>query len=573
MRGGRGILFCIFIMSICCEAYSQQTVGNTDIEVYSLSGNISFQSHAYTTTQLFDRRETLGALTAANMNYSFLGFSSGLDLRYSTDDNEFRQSMNRFSFFGSYKWARLSAGDVSPNYSQYNLRGTTVRGGELSLTPGDFRFEFTAGRVNRLTPGGSSSGSIPRSFEYERWLYAATVGYGQRNSSNFQFTALYGHDSTESIPDTTGLNLPATRQLGPPAENLAVTPKFQVVVLDDAFRFEAEATVSAYTRDTDSPLISADEAGVPSFLISIFGPRNSTRVSYGGSAETEVDIDPFNLLVSYERIQPGFESMGIRQIRDDQQVITVRPSVHFLDRRVNLDVTYTMSEDNLLGNRISTQKSDNVAVNSSFQVTEKFRLGAGYTRFTSNVSSNDDLSGGHRQLSQVFQLMPSISWIGDGNSHTVSLAGVYQMLESRIPASDGFMMNESSTLTSSVSYNLAMPTGITINGNGNLVLGTAPNSQFRTYGASAGIGYAIFNRTLNVGANVGANLNEFERLNGLENNLNRTMQINGNVTASYRISSMTNIQMNVRLLNNSVTDGDGMGFSEMEGRLQLRQRF
>ena len=265
--------------------------------------------------------------------------------------------------------------------------------------------------------------------------------------------------------------------------------------------------------------------------------------------------------------------MGLRQIRDDQQVITVRPALHFLDRRIRLDVTYTMSEDNLLGNRISTQRSDNIAVNSNFQITEAIRLGAGYTRYTANTISDDELSGGYRQLSQVFQLMPAVSWINNGSSHTVSVAAVYQTLESRFPGVDGFMANESSTVTSTVSYNLAMPTGITINGSGNLVLGEAPDSQFRTFGGNVGASYAFFAQRMNVGVNLGVNLNEFERLNGFENSLNRTMQLNGGITGSYSITSMTSLQLNLRLLNNTIFDGEGMNFSEMEGRLQISQRF
>jgi hypothetical protein len=566
-----GCIWLALLLSGFSNIYSQQTIGDTDIEVYTLTGNVSFQGHGYTTTQDLNRREPLGALTTANFDYSFLGFQSGMDLRYSTDDNRFRQSMNRFSFYGSYKWARLSAGDVNPSYSQYSLRGTMVRGGELSLTPGDFSFEVTAGRTNRLTSSGN--GNVPRSFEYERWIYAATIGYGRQNRSHFRLTALYGKDDTESLPDTTGMNLPSTQALAPPAENLAVTPKFQVLLFDDMFRLGAETTFSAYTRDTDSPVIEAADSELPGFVASVFSPRNSTRLSFAGLAETELDVDPFNLMVSYERIQPGFESMGLRQIRDDQQVITIRPAVHFLNRRINLDATYTMTEDNLLDSRISTQKNDNLALNSSFQITEAIRLGAGYSRYVSNTVSDDEFSGGHRQLSQVIQLTPSVSWISGGTSYNVTVAGVYQTLESRFPGADGFMFNESSTITSTLSYNMALPTGITVNGSANLVLGEAPGSEFTTYGLNAGVGYSFMDQKLNVSANTGFTLNEFERLNGFEDSVTRNMQLNGNATATYSITSMTSLQLNLRLLNNNIMEGDGSGFSEMEGRLQFRQRF
>lgn len=564
----------LFLSTAHSEVTAQGTLGDTDIELYTLVGNITFQSHAYTTTRDFDRREPLGALTTANMEYSFLGFNSGLDLRYTTDDNKFRQTMNRISFFGSWRWIRLSGGDVSPSYSQYSLRGMMVRGGELSITPGNFSLELTGGRVNRLILQGSGNGQGPRSFEYERWLYAATIGYGRQNSSNFRLTALYGKDDTGVLPDTTGLNLPITRPLAPPAENLAITPKFQLVLFDDTFRLGAETTVSAYTRDTDSPVLSSEESGVPSLLSNIFNPRNSTRLSFAGSAETEFKTDPFDLLLSYERIEPGFESMGLRHIRDDQQVITIRPRVRLLNRRISLDAAYSMSQDNLLGSRISTQVNNNLAMNSTFQLTESVQLGAGYTRYTAFTENGDQNNqNGHRQISQVFQVFPGISWMSGSISHAFSIAGIYQTLESRFPTLDGTMKNESNTFTSTFSYSAAMPTGLSINGNANFVMGKTTDSKFTTYGFNTGIGYSFLNQKMNVGANAGLSLNEFERFNGFEDLVNRNMQLNGNATATYNIASQTSIQLNLRLLNNNIMEGDGLGFSEMEGRLQLRQRF
>jgi hypothetical protein len=121
---GLGIIF----VSIS-PLHAQDTLGETDIETYSYSGSVGLQSHAYTTTQDVNRRQPLGALLTANVDFSILGFESGADIRYSTDDNQFRQSMNRFNFYGSWKWVTLSAGDVNPGYGNYALSGTTIRGG------------------------------------------------------------------------------------------------------------------------------------------------------------------------------------------------------------------------------------------------------------------------------------------------------------------------------------------------------------------------------------------------------------------------------------------------------------
>lgn len=127
--------FCLLLIFVP-HVYSQETIGETNIEPYTYSGSVGFQSHAYTTTSPVNRRQPLGALLTANADFSILGFQSGLDLRYSTDDNRLRQSLNKFGFYGTWRWITLSAGDLNPNYANFGIRGTTIRGAELKLTPG-----------------------------------------------------------------------------------------------------------------------------------------------------------------------------------------------------------------------------------------------------------------------------------------------------------------------------------------------------------------------------------------------------------------------------------------------------
>lgn len=575
IKSGKALLAIVLFM---CSSYgllfAQDTIGDTDIEVYTLNGSIGMQGHAYTTTQDFNRREPLGALTTINLDYSFLGFTSGLDVRYSTDDNRLRQSMNRFSFYGSWRWLTLNAGDVNPAYTDYSLRGTMIRGGEIIIDPDNFSLELTAGRVNRMT--SSSNGQLPRDFSYERWLYAASIGIGDSNRSNFKFTAMYGKDDTGTIPDTLGLNLPATGALPPPAENVALTPEFQLSLFEETFKIGAQTTFTAYTRDTNSPAISADDAGVPSFFTDIFTPRNSTRLTYAGRAHSELAFDPFQLHLEFERIQPGFESMGLRQIRDDKQTITASPRFQLLDNRISLDATYSISEDNLLGNRLSTQENEDIILNANFQLTDMINLGAGYNRFTSETFSESDdqtTTNGHRQLSQVFQLFPGISFIRGSTSHSISLSGVYQLMESEFPTSNGSEIQESNNFSGTANYSIALQTGLTVNTTLNLVEGEAPNSEFSTYGANAGVGYSFFDGDLNVNVTAGVSYNHNESNSAMEPIVNENFQVNGNITASYRITSGSSLQMNLRSQNNSIIEGAGQNFSEMEGRIEFRHRF
>lgn len=554
-------------------SHAQETIGETDIETYSYSGSVGLQSHAYTTTRDANRKQPLGALLTANVDFSVLGFQSGADIRYSTDDNEFRQSMNRFNFFGSWKWVTLAAGDVNPGYGQYALGGSTIRGGELNLSPGGFFFDIAVGRINRAVFDFSENRA--RRPTYERWMYVFRAGAGKPETSHFSLSALYGKDNTGSLPDTSSISSYRPGLLSPPAENLGVTPKFQVALFDESFKIGAETTVSAYTRDQRSPSVSTDEAGIPSFLTNLFTPRNSTRFSYAGLAHTELSFDFFQMRTQYERIEPGFESMGLRQLRDDRHTFTIGPAFQFFDDRWSLEGEYSLSEDNLLGQRLSTQTNQNINVTTRVRLSDIVNLGGGYTRFeSSSKSTNSENQENHFQLSQVFQLFPSFTVISGSTTHNFSITGIYQEMLVEYPVQQGEQAaDQSNTKTASASYSLAMASGLTINSSANLVLGEAPDNTFTTIGGSGGAGYALFNGRMNLNLTVNITQNRFERTVVDRNVVNSSLQINGNFVATYSLGSSNSLQLNLRTQNSTIMEGDGQAFSEMEGRIRFQQRF
>jgi hypothetical protein len=561
----------LLLLSVKNPLFAQETIGETDIEPYTFSGNIGLQTHAYTTTRDFNRREPLGALLTANAEYSILGFTSGLDIRYSTDTNEFRQNMNRIQFNGSWRWITLSAGDVMPAYSEFGLRGTQLRGGEIRLSPGPLYFNATAGQINKAIQ--RPDGGLARQVAFERWLYAFAIGAGDENGSNFDISGFYGKDNENSLPDSVRANLAGTTLL--PAENVGLTPKFQLSFFEEAFKIGAETTVSAYTRDQTSPKISTQDVDVPDFLINLFQPRNSTRVTYAGIAHTGLNLDLFSMRAEFERIMPGFESMGLRQLRDDQQTLSLYPSFNFIDGRLTIDGTFMVSEDNLLDNRLSTQNRQNMSLNTNARLTDSFSLGGGYSRFLAYTESDD--GGGardHEQISQIFQLFPSFSFMSGGVSHSITLTGVYQAIDIQFPVQNGTELSESHTITGSLSYGLAMSGGLSFNNSLNYVTGESPGSTFSTAGVSVGAGYAFMEGKMNVNLTLNGSFNKFESVStGTVTGKSENAQLNGNFITTYRLTSDTSFQLNIRSQNNSIVTGEGDGFSELEGRFKFQQRF
>jgi hypothetical protein len=560
------------------SAQTAGTLGETNVRLFTVSGNVSVQAHGYTTDRDFNRREPLGALTTANLAFSVLGFRSGLNLRYSTDDSRFRQSMNQFSFSGSWRWLTLSAGDVSPNHSRYGMSGTRIRGGEIQITPGRFRFEAGVGQANRAVDLETGSGF--RRPSYERWLYTGKIGYGSQAGSYFNLSGLYGRDlasggiisGDDTMPVAGGVPLPT------PAENLSLTPDFQISMFNKAFRIGAQTTFSAYSRDTRSPALGAEDGGVPSWIVDLFRPRVSTRVSFAGQAQTELNVDPFQLRVGYERIQPGFESMGLRQLRDDQELWTFQPRLYLFNNRFSIDSSIRFGRDNLLGNRLFTQKRQDLSVNTRTQVTNQFSLGLGYNRNENRTEAGDDGGGltesDQSQISQMFQFQPVLVFFSGTTSHSISLAGVYQSLEARL-ASDYLQRNTgSSTITGVLSYGMALQTGLSLTASANMLSGEAAGSDFTAFGVTLGSGYSFFERKLNLNLTGGFSQNTFNRpVPDGTTSSSTSSQFNASLNANYRVTAVNSLRLSLRALNNRSAQIPGQGFSELEARIQFDHRF
>ena len=603
------------------QAYGQgvqdRRVGDTDIRVLTASGSISTEAHGYTTTRDVSRRAPLGNVTTANTNFSVLGFRSGLSLRYSTDDSRLRQSMNQVAFNGSWRWVRLSAGDVSPSWSRYSLSGTRIRGGQLQLTPGTLTLELTGGRAARAI--GPREDEPVRRLSYERMLYGARLGFGRTSGSYFMLSGFYARDDKDSITlpeefggtgdDGTGIfgstagigGLEGTqdvaasltdRRIGqtrrnftPPAENLLISPEFQMSLFRRSFQIGGQASVSAFTRDLRSERLALDESDIPDLVGRLLPMQihSSTRVGYAGVAHAGLNVDPVTLRVEYERIQPGFETLGVRSLRDDRQRYSASLGLMLLDRRVQLDNSIGLDEDNLLGQRVQTQQGLDYAVNVTGRISERFTLSGGYGINTSETSGTDPeiATGSSEYTSQTFRVQPMFTLMGTDRTHSITMAAFYQTFESVSRFEEQVRRADGNTLNAMVSYNVMMFGGFRVNAALNGLMGEAGGSDVRNYGLNLGTGYTFFDGRLNTNVSLGGSRNEVSRDAAAGQNgvgavpamQNVSWQMNGNLRASYRLFDAASLQLSLRTNNNMIEQGPGSGFSELESRLSFSYRF
>ncbi len=563
-----GLVLCLGASNL--YAQTNPIIKDSNIRPLTTSGGIGFTASTYSASGIENRRAPASFRTNANLNFSLFGFKSGINLLYSTDQSKLRQNMNAISFDANYKWVTLQAGTVSPSFSKYGLSGTSMEGGYIKLEPGTFLIEMVGGRTQKAI--NFSDGRGFREPAFERFSYGGKIGIGKENNNHFHISTHYSKDNISSI-DSVGTVTPK--------QNLTFTPDAQISLFKNKITFSGNLTVSAFTRDLNSDAINADETGVPKFITNIFPPHISSRLNYAGTAAADLVLQNFGLNLGFERIQPGFTSLGVSRIRDDQQTFTVGTNTRFLDNRISFGANLSLGKDNLLGNRIQTATNTAVGTNVVFQITDMISLNSSYNMMLNAFKSNtsvDTLHLGQQQVSHTFMLQPNFMIQSDnGFTHNISISGSYfNMLneyKSAAATQDDF---SSDTYSSSLAYNIRFPAGFSINAMGNYMILNSNNATNVTLGANLGTSYAFFQQKLNLTLNAGYNQNKNEvdrSAQNLETYIMQTQQLTFNMAANYRIYKKGSLSASVRQLNNNIMQGMGTKYSEIEASLVFRHRF
>lgn len=475
----------------------------------SLTGGVGFSAEAYGVSGIDSRRAPTLFEGTADLGFNLYGLTSGFSLTYSSDQSQLRQSINRFAFRSAWTWGRVELGDVHPQFSSFSLSGTAVRGGLVEVTPGPFHLEFTGGQSRRAVEPVEASLMMA---SYRQMTYGSRVGVGEQSGSHFHLIGVYVRDVVRSLDSPFVDAGPLAGDDGfflAPQANVSITPDVGVSLLGRRLFLESQVTVSMMTRDLTAP----DLDGAPSFL----PIRRSSHVDYAGEAAARLNMPMVSVNASYQRVEPGFESLGIPQMRNDQERIRIQPTLNLLDRRLSVGFNAAHSRNNLQKHRVATAKRLQLGSNVRAQITEQFMLSGSFARLT---NSNDPLDSApdpvqlqQYQVSQTFTLAPALN-IGSpgGTMHTVAVSGSLQSTADRSDAvalglREAFTTRSTST---NATYSVQLDSGIQLNANGNYVWSDAANSTTSVVGLNAGGGTSLMDGLLQVDVSAGWSRNRLE---------------------------------------------------------------
>ncbi|NNE45066.1 MAG: hypothetical protein HKN37_00240 [Rhodothermales bacterium] len=548
------------LLTSVSSATAQQTSSPSP---FKLEGQVGLAAEAYSCRGIPERRAPTSSQLFANTQFNIFGLKSGLNLLYSTDDTRVRQSMNRLAFTGEWRWLQVSLGDVSPMLTKYSLSGVTVRGGLLELTPGKFMVTLTGGRTQRAVAYSQSAFGRP---SFAQWLYAARIGVGSSNGTHFHLIGVLAREQVGSLDEPQELA---------PAENFSVTPDFGFSLFQGRFTLQANATAVVFTQDTRTAEV--DLPGLPGLSSSLFRLRRGSRLSFAGEVEAQLRLDGFSFRGGYERVEPGFQTLGVGYVISDHHVVTAAPTVTILNRRLTLGGTFSWSRNNLLGQRLATLTRMQWGTNMQARIGSNLTISAGYQQMdNANRPVADSLASLFQdQLVRTFMVTPNLVMRAGSLTHSLTLSTTYQKFTiALLPvASSPLISPNFDNVNSALTYSLTANSGLTFSLSGTYLRSNTGATDLDAAGVTLGSGVPFFQRKLRVNVSAGWSQNWSSLASAVTPaGSTGSTQWMMTLTSSLQVTRRDAIRLNLRGLNSDLNGASG-NFKELQATLRYDHRF
>ncbi|MEO1052044.1 MAG: hypothetical protein AAFX87_15535 [Bacteroidota bacterium] len=530
-----------------------------------VSGGINTTAIAYHAQGIESRRDPFNWFLTGNINLSLYGWNVPFSFSYSNQNKTFRQPFNQFGVAPHYKWAKAYVGYNTLNYSSYTLAGHLFLGGAVELTPGKFRFNAMYGQLNRAVEEDTLSNEnvIPA---FQRMGYGMKVGYG--DNQNFIDLIIFGAsddiNSLNTIPDSTEVL---------PQENLvfSLVGKKQ---LTKRIGVNAEWATSAITRDTRAP----ETNGGRQFFSAwggLFSPRESTQYYDAVKASLFYAGNAYTLQANYERVDPGYQTLGTYFFNNDLENITVSTSVRMFQSKLNLSANVGTQRNNLDDTEVSAVERVVSSASLNYIPNQKWNFNGTYSNFTTftNVRPRfdpffqDDLDTlNFYQVNQNASAAVAYNFGDQNRKHGLFFNGSYQIANEE---SDSETQEDSQTtfFSGNVAYRYGLvPKNMNIAVALNFNHSELPGNQSTTFGPNVSVSRAFLEKTLRT--TVSTSFNRVEN-NGEVGSQVFNMRLNG----SYKLKDHHTFSLNAIMLRRLASVNTENPFTEYTITMNYGYRF
>ncbi|GAB4183390.1 MAG: hypothetical protein Kow00108_20430 [Calditrichia bacterium] len=371
------LLFCSVIIaqsdSIKTDPLSKQIVK----KYFHYSGNFGSYGELYSTTAENKRRPSSTARSSLNMTFTFWKFQVPIELTFSTEEVTYRQSFNRLGINPQWKFIKFRVGDFGGRTSEYTVSGISIRGGGIEIEPSWMRLYFYYGTTQRAIEDPRA-----QTYAFKRKLIAGKLGFGKKESIYFDINVI------KAVDDENSINEPLDSINVNPMENIAVSLEGQLQLFKRKFRLGGELAASVISLNTLADKGEVDD--VPSWVDNIYTIRLSSRMDYAVKTDMSINTRPFNLKLTYNRVGPGYMSLGLPYTNNDRVRYMGSANVWLIPSKWSVRMLYNYSYDNLENTKVKTLKHNMVNINTMIRPVPGLSFNVGYNKNTLKNETNLD---------------------------------------------------------------------------------------------------------------------------------------------------------------------------------------
>ena len=330
---------------------------------FKISGSISARATLFSSRPSEARQSFTYQLTGSvNLSlYELLNIPLSFNLNNYGANFSYPSLPNRLSLHPSYKWAKAHIGDVSMSFGPYTLNGHQFTGLGVELSPGRWQVSAMAGRLLKRVDADPNIPSLQ--VGYERW------GYGLKTRYEGSTFALGG--TVFAARDRDG-------RISFDIDALGIYPKGNIAL-------GLEGSLS---------LIKNLKLSLEYGLSRMQQDLRSTEVSYYHALKADVSYSFLGntLGVGYERIDPGYATLGAYYFNNDYENLTLNYSRSFFDSKLSLALSGGLQRDDLMGQKQEHNKRFVGSAQVGFTPSEALSASVSLSSFQSyrNLKSSFD---------------------------------------------------------------------------------------------------------------------------------------------------------------------------------------
>ncbi len=559
----------LFIILFCCyitQAQNLESIGKEN--PLTISGGVSVNQILYGISGMESRRDPYSFYASGNVSFNLYGWSVPLSFAYSNQQSTFQQPFNQYSLNPTYKWITGHFGYTSMSFSPYTLGGHLFLGAGVDATPGKFKISAMYGRLQKSVEPDSINGQAP---VFERYGYGVKLGYADGNDQIgiILFKAKDDKNSISYIPENEDIT---------PEENLVLSVSGSKQFLN-RFVINAEYAISGISTDIRSQETDMDNNKLFSNVGNLYTPRLSSSYYNAFNSGLSYQATGFSVGVGYERIDPGYRTLGAYFFNNDLVSYTVNGATALFGGRVNVAANVGIQQDNLDGDKISTMERTVGSINVGFAASDKLNLNASYSNFTTftNIRS---------QFLDINQLTPyenldTLNFTQISQSASLNANYILRSTETRRQnlnvnvsvqnAADeqgGTSQNSSSQFyMTNASYSLSVvPQNLTVTCSFNYNENRSLNINSKTLGPTLAVNKSLLEKQMRLG--LSSSWNE-SFTNGEQ--LNRVINLRAN--GGYTIKKKHNINLSMVWVNRESQGENALAFNEFTGTLGYSYSF